>query len=78
MKTLNEKSMSFLENRIPELAEGAIKQAYCKALSSGRNVVEAVNGQLVESRPDGTVKILKTLHAPIPVTPGQKRVRVKE
>lgn len=77
MTNLNEKSMSFLENRIPELAEGAVKQAYCKALASGRKVVEAVNGQLVESAPDGSQKVLKKLHAPIPVTPGQKRTRVR-
>jgi hypothetical protein len=77
MKKLDEKSMSNLEKRIPELAEGAVKQAYCKTLASGRRVVEAVNGQLVESRPDGTSKVLKSLQAPTPVAPGQRRVRVR-
>ena len=77
MKQLDEKAMSFLEKRIPELAEGAVKQAYCKNLASGRRVVEAVNGQLVESRPDGSSRVLKSLAAPTPVVPGQRRVRVK-
>lgn len=69
--------MSYLEKRIPELAEGAIKQAYSKTLTSGRRVVEAVNGQLVESRPDGSSKVIKSLTAPTSVIPGQRRVRVK-
>lgn len=78
MKKLDEKAMSYLEKRIPELAEGAVKQAYCKTLTSGRRVVEAVNGKLVESSPDGSSRVLKTLTAPTAVVPGQRRVRVKQ
>ena len=77
MKKLDEKAMSYLEKHIPELAEGAVKQAYCKTLASGRRVVEAVNGKLVESRSDGSSRVLKTLTAPTSVVPGQRRVRVK-
>jgi hypothetical protein len=77
VRQLDEKSMSNLEERIPELAEGAVKQAYCKTLTSGRCVVEAINGQLVESSPDGTKRILKTLPMPTPVVPGQRLVRIK-
>jgi len=75
MKKLDENAMSYLEKRIPELAEGAVKQAYCKTLTSGRRVVEAINGNLVESSPDGTSKVLKALAAPTAVVPGQRRVR---
>lgn len=77
MKKLDEKVMSYLEKRIPELAEGAVKQAYSKTLASGRRVVEAVNGKLVESSPDGSSRVIKSLAAPTPVIPGQRRVRVK-
>ena len=77
MRQLDEKSMSNLEKRIPELAEGAVKQAYCKALTSGRPVVEAINGQLVESHPDGTTRVLKSLPTPTPVAPEQRRMRIK-
>jgi hypothetical protein len=77
LRKLDEKDMSYLEERIPELAEGAVKQAYCKTLTSGRRVVEAVNGQLVESLPDGSSKVLKPLTAPTAVTLGQRRVRVR-
>jgi hypothetical protein len=60
MKELDENAMSYLEKRIPELAEGAVKQAYCKTLTSGRRVVEAVNGNLVESHPNGSFKVIRT------------------
>ena len=77
MKKLDENAMRYLENRIPELAEGAVKQAYCKTLTSGRRVVEAVNGNLVESCPDGSFKVLRALTAPTAVVPGQRRVRAQ-
>jgi hypothetical protein len=77
MRKLDEKEMSYLEGRIPELAEGAVKQAYCKTLAAGRRVVEAVNGQLVESHPDGSSKVIRNLAAPTPVVFGQRRVGVR-
>lgn len=77
MQALDEKAMTYLEALIPELAEGAVKQAYCKNLAAGRKVVEAVNGQLIESFPDGTSRVIKPLAAPTPVFLGQRRVRVK-
>ncbi|AJE23577.1 Hypothetical protein Achr_d420 (plasmid) [Azotobacter chroococcum NCIMB 8003] len=73
MKTLNEKAMRVLEGSIPELASGAVRQAYIRALASGSTVVEVIDGQLVESRPDGSHKVLKTLPPAIPVKPGSKR-----
>lgn len=77
MKNLDEETVLNLERRIPELAEGAVKQAYSKALASGRKVVEAVDGQLIESHPDGSSKVLRQIQAPIPVSPGQKKIRKK-
>lgn len=76
MKTLSEKAMRALENSIPELASGAVKQAYVRALAAGSSVIEVIGGQLVESQPDGSHKVLKTLAPPIHVKPGSKhRVR---
>ena len=75
MKKLDEKTMRTRENRIPQLAENAVKRARSKTLRGGRSVVEAVDGKLIESRPDGTFKVIKPLAAPISVVPGQKRVR---
>ena len=74
MKKLDEKTMIARENRIPLLAEDAVKQARNKALTSGRNVVEAVDGNLIESHPDGSYKVLRPIGAPITVVPGQKRI----
>ena len=75
MKKLDEKTMSVRENHIALLAEGAVKKARSKALTSGRSVVEAVDGKLIESYPDGSCKVLRSLSAPILVVPGQKRIR---
>lgn len=76
MKRLDEKTMCELEERIPFLAEEAVKEARTKTLISGRYVVEAVNGKLIESHPDGSYRVIRSLAAPIPVTPGQKRIRI--
>ncbi len=75
MKKLDEKNMIKRENRIPQLAENAVKQARTKTLTSGRNVVEAVDGKLIESHPDGSHKVLRSISAPISVAPGQKRIK---
>ena len=75
MKKLNEKTMSQRENRIPQLAESAVKQARKDTLQAGQSVVEAVGGQLIETRPDGTSTVLKSIPAPTPVVAGQTRVR---
>jgi hypothetical protein len=72
MKKLNEKTMTSRENRIPQLAEDAVKKARTKTLSSGRSVVEAVDGKLVETHPDGSRKVLKSLGTPIHVAPEQR------
>lgn len=71
MKKLSENDMRVMEERIPFLAEDAVKKARTKTLQSGRNVVEAVDGKLVETRPDGSRKVLRSVSAPIHVVPGQ-------
>lgn len=72
MKKLNEQAMQALESKIPKLAEGAVKQAYVQALAAGSSVIEVANGQLVESYPDGSFKVLKDMVAPTRVKPGSK------
>jgi hypothetical protein len=74
-QVFTELGMKRKENRIPQLAENAVKQARTQTLASGRSVVEVVGGQLVETRPDGTQTVLKDIPAPTPVVAGQKRVR---
>lgn len=78
MTIQDEKTMSFQEACIPELAEGALKQAYYQTMAAGYKVVEAVNGQLVESSPDGSVRVLKSLPKATPVMPGKRFIRLKK
>ncbi len=70
---LNEDTIRFLEEHIPELASVAIKQAYWRALASGHSVLEAENGFIVEVLPNGKKKIIKKLPPSIAVNPGQRR-----
>lgn len=70
-----ELGMKRKENRIPQLAENAVKQARTRTLAVGRSVIEAVGGQLVETHPDGTRKVLKSIPAPTHVVTCQKKVR---
>lgn len=70
----DEKSLQYLEEHIPELANLAFKQAYWQALAAGSSVLEVENGSIVEIFPDGTRKHIKKINAATPVTPEQKRV----
>jgi hypothetical protein len=71
---VSESTIVFLEKNIPELASGACKQAYARALASGSSVLEVRDGLLVESYPDGSVHVLKTLHAIKKVRIGKRRI----
>ena len=77
-KQLDERTMARQENRIPQLAESAVKQARTRTLKAGRSVVEAVDGKLIESYPDGSHKVLKSIPAPIPVVPGLRLIRKRK
>lgn len=67
----NEKTMRFLEEHMPELAEAAVKLAYWQTLAFGNPVLECKNGSLVKINPDGTEEFIKKLPPSTPVTPGQ-------
>ena len=70
----SEKTMRFLEEHIPELAQSAVTQAYWQALASGSSVLESDNGVIYEVFPDGTRKLVKTTTPPSTVTVGETRV----
>ena len=78
MNDLDEDSLRFQEVFIPELAEVAIKQAYYQTLAAGCSVLEVVDGQLIESAPDGSRRVIKSLPKPIPVKPGQRFRRLQK
>jgi len=68
-----EKTLSYLESHIPEMAASAVTQAYWQALASGNTVLESQNGSLYEVSPDGSRKKLKNIAAPTTVVRGEKR-----
>jgi hypothetical protein len=53
MKQLDEKTIDYLEEHIPEMADAATQQAYWQALASGSSVLIADNGEIIEVSPDG-------------------------
>lgn len=71
---MNEKTIRFLEEQIPELALAALKQAYWRALASGHSVLKAEGDSLVQVHPDGTKTFVKSLPPSIPVSKNQKLI----
>lgn len=75
---LNEESMRCMEARIPELAGNAVRRAYLQALTTSGKVVEARNGQLIETTAEGSFRVIRSIAKPIAVTMGTKRVRARQ
>lgn len=81
MKTpspMSEESMQRMEARIPELAGSAVKRAYLQALTISGKVIEARNGQLIETTAEGTMRVIRSIAKPVAVTMGTKRVRARQ
>ena len=72
---INEESMQRMEAFIPMLAHIAVQRARWQALAISGKVVEARNGQLIESYADGTVRVIRTISKPLAVAMGTKRFR---
>jgi hypothetical protein len=75
MNKLSEQSMQAMEAKIPELAGAAVKRAYYQALTQSGKVLEAVNGQLVETSVDGSSRFIRNLPPSIKVTSGTRFTR---
>lgn len=75
MKPLTEASLQRLEASIPELATGAVMQAYAQALTLHGRVIEAINGQLLEITAEGQTRVLRHIPPPTAVPIGLKRIR---
>jgi hypothetical protein len=68
---MNEETIDYLEAKIPELAELALKKAYWETLASGSSVLEVTNNILYETFPNGAQKIIKHLEPATLVKCGQ-------
>lgn len=75
---MSEKSMQRMEANIPELAGQALRQAYLQALTTSGKVVEARNGQLIETTIEGSVHVIRAISKPTAVTIGTKRFRARQ
>ena len=72
---MNEKTIEYLEEHIPELAEAATKQAYWQALASGSSVLISDNGVIKEMFPDGTFQIIEKNAPFVKVKKGKITIR---
>ena len=69
---ITERAIQAQEERIPQLARAAFREARQTALKNGYSVLEVQQNQLVEVSPDGSVRICQQIEASIPVIRGQK------
>ena len=72
---MSEEAMQRVEAFIPVLAHIAVQRARWHALATSGKVVEARNGQLIESYADGPVRVIRTIAKPMAVAMGTKRFR---
>lgn len=81
MKTslpMSEESMKRMQANTPVLAAHTVKRAYLQTRTNSGKVIEARNGQLIETTADGSVRVIRTIAKPITVTMGTKRFRAPQ
>lgn len=61
MKKLDEKTLDFLEQQIPDLMAPAITIAYNDALARGESVLQVEDDALVEQFPDGSKRFIEKI-----------------
>jgi hypothetical protein len=64
---LSEKTIQYVEDQIPEMAEQATRQAFWNTLATGNSVIVAQQGQLWEVYPDGSRRFIKDITGPVTV-----------
>lgn len=69
--------MQNMEACVPSLAHIAVQRARRQALATGGKVVEARDGQLVETAANGTVRVIRHIAKPTPVALGAQRFRAR-
>lgn len=64
--------LDVLESQLPPMSREATKMAYRQALAAGQSVMEAEDGVIYETFPDGTRRIVKNIARPVPLKNGRK------
>ena len=63
MEKLDDKTLDFLEEQIPDLMAAAVTVAYHNALAAGHSVVLVEGDDLIEQFPDGTKRFIEKLES---------------
>ena len=71
---LSEAEIDFLEQQIPAQAKAATQAAHWETLTLGHSVVGAQGDELVETFPDGTRRVIKSLPPKVQLPAGEIRV----
>ncbi len=61
MEKLDDKTLDFLEQQIPDLAAAAVTIAYNETLAAGLSVLQVEGDELIEQFPDGSKRVVKKL-----------------
>ena len=72
---MNEKTIDYLEQAIPELAQAATRQAYWQALAAGSSVLVSENGVIKEMFPDGTSRVVEKTAPWVKVQKGKTTIK---
>lgn len=75
LPALDEASLRAEDARLPDLAARAGHAAYLRALNTFGQVIEAVDGHLVETSADGSRRVIRALKPAVTVTCGLTLVR---
>jgi len=74
---MSEEFMQRMEAFIPVLAHITVQRARWRALAISGKVVEARDGQLIQTAANGAVQVIRTIAKPIAVAMGTKRFRAR-
>ena len=61
MEKLDDKTLDFLEQQIPDLMAAAVTVAYNDALARGESVLQVEGDELIEQFPDGSKRVIEKI-----------------
>lgn len=67
-----ERTLDYLEQKIPRLAAAAVDVAYCQALASGQTVLVSEDDGIYQIFPDGTKTLIKPMAQRLQVPAGTR------
>jgi hypothetical protein len=68
----SEKTLDYLEQKIPSLSAASVEIAYWQALAAGQKVLVSGEGGIYEISPDGTQTFVKVSEKPLSLPVGTR------